>query len=159
MLFKCCTHYSRISVVATWLEKSAFIPMPKKGNAKECSNYHTFVLISHAGKVVLKILQARLQQYMNQELPDIQAGFRKGRGARDQTMNIHRIIKKARVFQKNIYFCFYEYTKAFDCANHNKLRKILQEMEIPDHLTCLMRNLYANQEATARTRHGTPDWF
>ena len=96
--------------------------MPKKGNAKECSNYHTFVLISHAGKVVLKILQARLQQYMNQELPDIQAGFRKGRGARDQTMNIHRIIKKARVFQKNIYFCFIDYAKSFDCVDHNKLK-------------------------------------
>ena len=104
---------------------------------------------------MLKILQARLQQYMNSELPDVQPGFRKGRGTRDQIANIHWIIEKAREFQENIYFCFIDYAKAFDCADHNKLWKILQEMGIQDHLTCLLRNLYAGQEATARTGHGT----
>ena len=108
---------------------------------------------------MLKILQARLQQYMNCELPDIQAGFRKGRGTRDQIANIGWIIKKAREFQKNIYFCFIDYAKAFDCVEQNKLWKILKEMGIPDHLTCLLRNLYAGQEATVRTGHGTTDWF
>ena len=108
---------------------------------------------------MLRILQARLQQYVNRELPDVQAGFRKGRGTRDQIANIHWIIKKAREFQKNIYFCFIDYTKVFDCVDHNKLWKILQEMGIPDHLTCLLRNLYASQEATVRTGHGTTDWF
>ena len=108
---------------------------------------------------MLKILQARLQQYMNLELPDVQAGFRKGRGTRDQIANIHWIIKKAREFQKNIYFCFIDYAKAFDSVDHNKLWKILKEMGIPDHLTCFLRNLYAGQEATVRTEHGTTDWF
>ena len=108
---------------------------------------------------MLKILQARLQQYVNHELPDVQAGFRKGRGTRDQIVNIRWIIKKARGFQKNIYFCFIDYAKAFDCVDHNKLWKILQEMGVPDHLTCLLRNLYADQEATVRTGHGTTDWF
>ena len=124
-------------------KRSVFIPILKKGNAKECSNYRTIALISHASKVMLKILQARLQQYVNHELPDVQAGFRKGRGTRDQIANIHRIIEKAREFQKNIYFCFVDCAKAFDCVDHNKLWKILKEMEIPDHLTCLFRNLYA----------------
>ena len=108
---------------------------------------------------MLKILQARLQQYMNHELPDVQARFRKGRGTRNQIANIRWIMEKAREFQKNIYFCFIEYFKAFDCVDHNKLWKILKEMEIPDHLTCLLRNLYAGQEATVRTGHGTTDWF
>ena len=108
---------------------------------------------------MLKILQARLQQYVNHELPDIQAGFRKGRGARDQIANICWIIEKASAFHKNIYFCFIDYAKAFDCVDHNKLWKILKEMGIPDHLTCLLRNLYAGQEATVRTGHGTTDWF
>ena len=108
---------------------------------------------------MLKILQARLQQYMNQELPDDQAGFRKDRGTRDQIANICWIIEKAREFQKNIYFCFIDYTKAFDCVDHNKLWKILQEMGIPDDLTCLLRNPYAGQEVTVRTGHGTTDWF
>ena len=134
------------SAVATGLEKVSFIPIPKKGNAKECSNYRTTALISHASKVILKILQARLQQYMNHELTDLQAGFRKGRGTRDQIANIHWIIEKAREFQKNIYFCFIDYTKAFDYVDHNKLWKILQEMGIPDHLICLLRNLYAGQK-------------
>ena len=130
-----------------------------KGNAKECSNYHTIALISHARKLMLKILQARLQQYMNRELTNVQAGFRKGRGTRDQVANIRWIIEKAREFQKNIYFCFIDYAKALDCVGHNKLWKILKEMGIPDHLTCLLRNLYAGQEATVRTGHGTTNWF
>ena len=126
------------------LENSAvatvFSPIPEKGNAKEYLNYHTIALISHASNVMLKILQARLQQYMNLELPYVQVGFRKGRGTRDQIANIHWIIKKAREFQKNIYFCFNDYTKAFNCVDHNKLWKILQEMGLY-HLTCLLRNL------------------
>ena len=127
---------------------------------KAMSNYCTIALISHASKVMLKILQARLQQYVNnQEFPDVQAGFRKDRGTRDLTANIHWIMKKAREFQKNIYFCFVDYAKAFDCVHHNKLWKILQEMGIPDHLTCLLRNLYAGQEAIVKTGHGTTDWF
>ena len=134
-----------------------FIPIPKKGNAKECSNYHTIALISHASKIMLKILQARLQQYVNREIPDVQAGFRKGRGTRDQIANICTIIEKAREFQKNIYFCFIDYAKAFDCVDYNKLWKMLKEMGIPDHLTCLLRNLYAGQEAVVKTGHGTTD--
>ena len=107
---------------------------------------------------MLKILQARLQQYMNSVLSDVQAGFRKGRGTRDQIANIRCIMEKAREFQKNIYLCFIDYTEAFDCVDHNKLWKILKETGIPDHLTCLLRNLYTGQEATGRTGHGT-DWF
>jgi len=140
-------------------KKSVFIPIPKKGNAKECSNYHTIALISHASKVMLKILQARLQQYVNHELPDVQAGFRKGRRTRDETANICWIIDKAREFRKNICFCFTDYAKAFDCVDHNKLWKFLKEMGTSDHLICLLRNLYAGQEATVRTGHGTTDWF
>ena len=108
---------------------------------------------------MLKILQARLQQYMNRELPDVQAGFRKGRGTRNQIANICWIMEKAREFQKNIYFCFIDYAKAFDCVDHNKLWKILKKMGIPEHLPCLLRNLYTGQEATVRTRHGTTHWF
>ena len=140
-------------------KKLVFIPISKKGNAKEHSNYHTIAVISHASKVTLKILQTRLQQYMNHEPPDVQAGFRKGRGTRDQIANIHWIIKEAREFQKNIYFSFIDYTKAFDCVDQNKLWKILKEMGIPDHLTCLLKNLYAGQETITRTKHGTADWF
>ena len=150
-------------------KRSVFIPIPKKGNVKGCSNYHTIAwynctapshnCISHASKVVLNILQARFQQYVNHELPDVQAGFRKGRGTRDQIANICWIIKKAREFQENIYFCFIDYAKAFDCVDYNKLWKILQEMDIPDHLTCLLRKLYAGQEVTVRIIHGTKDWF
>ena len=147
------------SAVATGLEKVNFHPNPKKGNAKECSNYRTIALIAHTSKVMLKILQARLQQYVNCELPDVQAGFRKGRGTRDQIANIRWMIEKGREFQKNIYFCFIDYAKAFDFVDHNKLWDILKEMGIPDHLTCLLRNLYAGQEATVRTGHGTTDWF
>ena len=108
---------------------------------------------------MLKILQARLQQNMTPELPDVQAGFRKGRGTRDQIANIHWIIEKAKELQKNIYYCFVDYAKALDCVDHSKLWKILKEMGIPDHLTCLLRNLYAGQEATVRTGHETTDWF
>ena len=115
------------------------------------------MLISHASKVMLKILQARLQQNVNWELPDVQAGFKKGRGTREQIPNICWIIQKAREFQKNICFCFIDYAKAFDCVDHHKLWKILQEMGIPDHLTCLLRNLYAGHEVTVRTGHGTTD--
>ena len=131
------------SLVATGLEKVIFHSNPKEGNTKECSNYRTIALISHASKVMLKILQARLQQYVNHELPDVQIGFRKGRGTRDQMANICWIIEKARELQKNIYFCF-DYAKAFDCVDNNKLWKILKEMGIPDHLTCLLRNLGSN---------------
>ena len=130
---------------------SVFIPISKEDNAKECSNYRTIALISHASKVILKIFQARLQQYVKRELPDV------GRGTRDQTANICWIIKKAREFQKNIYFCFIDYAKAFDCVDHDTLWKILKEMGIPDHLTCLLRNLYAGQEATISIGHGTTD--
>ena len=141
------------------MKRSVFIPIPKKGNAKECSNYHTIALISHTTKVMLKLLQGRIQQYVNHELPDVQAGFRKGKGTRDQIANICRVIKKAREFQKNIYFCFIDYAKAFDCVDHNKLWKILKEVGIPDHVTCLLRNMYAGQESTVRTGHGPTDWF
>ena len=139
------------SAVATGLERVSFHSNPKNGNAKECSNYCTIALISHTSIVMLKILQDRLQQYVNRELSDVQASFRKGGGSRNQIANIHWIIKKAREFQKNIYFCFIDYAKASDCVNHNELWKILQEIGIPDHLTCLLRNLYTGQEATVRT--------
>ena len=127
--------------VAAGLENVSSIPIPKKGSAKECSKYSTIALISHACKVMLKILQARLQQYVNRELPNVQAGFRKCKGTRDQIANICWIMEKAKEFQKNIYFCFIEYAKDFYCADHRKL----QEMVIADHLTCPPRNLYAGQ--------------
>ena len=127
--------------------------MPK--NAQTTAQLHSSQML----KVMPQILQARLQQYVNCELPDVQAGFRKGRGTRDQIANIHWIIKKAREFQKNIYLCFIDYAKVFDCVDHHKLWKILKEMGIPDDKTCLLRNLYAGQEATARTGHETTDWF
>ena len=125
------------------------------GNAQTTVQLHS----SHTSKVMLKILQAKLPQNMNCELPDVLAGFRKGRGTRDQIANIRWIIKKASELQKNIHFCLIDYAKAFDCVDHNKLWKILKEMGIPNHLTCLFRNLYASQEATVRTGHGTTDWF
>jgi len=140
------------SAVATGLEKVSLHSNPKE---RQCQKL--FKLLHNSTH--LKFLQARLQQYVNQELPDVQAGFRKGRGTRNQIANIHLIIKKAREFQKNIYFCFIDYTKAFDWVDHCKLWKILQEMGIPDHLTCLLRNLYAGQGATTRTGHETTDWF
>ena len=139
------------------MEEVSFHFNTKEKQCQECSNYHTIALISHTSKVMLKILQVRLQQYVNHEFPDVQAGFRKGRGTRDQIAKICWITEKAREFQKNI--CFIDYAKAFDCVDHNKLWKILQEMRILEHLTCLLRNLYASQEATVRTGHGTTDWF
>ena len=159
MLWKCCTQYMRkFGKLSSGhrIGKGIFIPIPKKGNAKECSNYCTIAFISHANKVMLKILQARLWQYLKHELPDVLTGFRKVRGTTDQMANICWIIKKAREFQKNI--CFIDYAKVFDCVDHNKLWKILKEMGIPDYLTCLW-NLYADQEATVRTGHGTTNWF
>ena len=140
-------------------KRSVIIPIPKKGSAKECSNYHPIALISHSSKVMLNILQARLQQNVNSEIPNVEVGFRKGRGTRDQIANIHWIIKKVREFQKSIYFCFTNYTKSFDCVNHNKMWVILKELGTPDHLIYLLRNLHAGQEATVRTGHGTTDCF
>ena len=131
--------------MATGLEKVSFHSNPKERQCQKMPNDCEIALISHTRKVMLKILQARLQQYMNSELPEVQAGFRKGKGTRDQIGNIKWIIEKAREFQKNIYFCFTDYAKVFDCVDHNKLWKILQEMGILDHLTCLLRNLYAGQ--------------
>ena len=147
------------SAVATGLEKVNFHSNPKERQCQRMLNYHTVALILHSSKVKFKILQARLQQYVNHELPDVQAGFRKGRGTRDQIANICWIMEKAKEFQKNVYFCFIDCAKAFDCVHHNKLWKILKEMGIPDHLTCLLRNLYAGQEATASTGHGRTDCF
>ena len=161
MLWKCCTQYaSKFGKLSSGHRtgKGQFsFQSQRKAMPKNGSNYCTIALISHAGKVMLKILQARLLQYMNWELPDVQVGFRKGRGTRDQIAKICCITEKAREFQKNIYFCFIDYAKVFDCVDHNKLWNILQEMGIPEHLTCLLRNLYASQEATVRTRHGTMD--
>ena len=159
MLRKYCTHYvSKFGKCSSGhrTTKCVFIPIPKKGSGKECSNCCTVALISHTSKVTLKILQARLQQYTNDELPDVQAEFRKGRGTRDQIANIRWIIKKATEFQKYIYFCFIDYAKAFNSVDHNKLWKILEEMGI---MYLLLTNLYAGQEATVRTGHGTTDWF
>ena len=154
--------HQRIWKIQQWPQdwkRSVFIPSPKKGNAKECLNYCTTELISHASKVTLKILQARLQQQVNHELPDVQAEIRKGRGTIYRIAQIRWMMKKAREFQKTIYLCFIDYTKAFGSMDHNKLWKILKEMGILDHLTCLLRNLYAAQEATFRTGHGTTDCF
>ena len=145
------------SAVATGLEKVSSHSNPKERQCQRMLKLLPIVLISHASKVMLKILQVRLQQYVNHELPDVQARFRKDRGTRDQIANICWIIEKAREFQKNI--CFIDYAKVFDCVDHNKLRKILKDMGIPDHLTCFLRNLYTGQEATVRTRHGITDWF
>ena len=145
------------SAVDTGLEKVSFHSSPKERQCQRMLKLPCNALISYASKAMLKILQARLQQYMNCKLPDVQAGFRKGRGTRDQIANICWIMEKGREFQKNIYFCFIDYAKAFDYVAHHKLWKILKEMGIPDHLTCLLRNLYAGQEATVRTGHGTTD--
>ena len=147
------------SAVATGLETVSFHSNPKEGQCQRMLNYCTIVLISHGSKIMFKILQARLQQYVNWELPDVQTGLQRGRGTRNQIANIHWIMEKAREFQKNIYFCFIDYAKAFHCVDHNKLWKILKEIGIPDHLTCVLRNLYAGQEATVRTGHETADWF
>ena len=157
MLWKCCIQYA---------SKFGKLSNGHRTGKGQFSSWHTLthpvkdktVLISHAIKVMLKILQARLKQYVNWEIPDVQVEFRKGRGTTNQIANICWIVEKAGEFQKTIHLCFIGYTKAFDCVDHNKLWKI-QEMEMPDHLTCLLRNLYAGQEATVRTGHGTMDWF
>jgi len=162
MLLKCCTqHASKLGnwAVTTRLENVSFHLNFKEGQCKRMFKHHTTALISHASKVTLEILQGRLQQYMNQELPDVLAGFRKGRRIRDQITNIHWIIDKASKFQRNIEVCFTDYAKAFDCGNHSKLWKILKDMGIPDHFICLLRNLCVDQEPTLRTGHGTIDWF
>ena len=135
------------SAVDTRLEKVSFHSNPKERQCQRIFKYRTTALISHASKMKI-ILQVRIQQYVNHKLPDVQAGFRKDKGTRDQIANIRWIIEKAREFQKNIYFCFIDYAKAFDCVDHNKLWKILKDMGIPDHITCLLRNLYAGQKAT-----------
>ena len=161
MLWNCCTQYAskfgKISGHRTGKDQFSFQSqrkaMPK--NAKITAQLNS----SHTSKVTLKIFQARLQQYMNWKLSDVQAGFRKARGTRHQIANIRWIMEKAREFQQNICFCFINYAKAFDCVDHNKWWKILREMGIPDHLTCLLRNLYADQEETVRTGHETTDWF
>ena len=151
--------YNRCLSVVCFHFQSVFTRISKKGNAKECLKYYIIRRTSHASKVTFKILQARLQQYVNWELPNVQAGFGKGRGTRYQIANIYWIIEKAREFQKNIDFCFIDCAKTFDCVDHNKMWKILKEMGLPDHLTCLLRNLCAGQETTVRIRHGTTDWF
>jgi len=143
MLLKCCTQYvNKFGKLRNGHRtvKRQFYSNPKEGQCQRKLKYHTIVLISHAIKVMLKILQAKLQQYLNWELPDIQAGFQRGRGIRYQTANIHWIMQKAREFQKNIYFCFTDYTKAFDCVDNNKLKKILQEIGVKDLLSCLLEN-------------------
>ena len=139
--------------MATDLEDVSFHSNPKEGQYQRMSNYQTVVLISHASKILFKILQVRLQQYLNWEFPDVQAEYRKGSVTQDQSSNIHWIIEKAREFQKNIYFCFIGYTKAFDCVDHNKLWKILKEKGIPDHHIYLLRNLYVCHNATLK------DWL
>ena len=162
MLWKCCTQYaSKFGKLSSGHRtgKGQFSFQSQRKAMPKNSNYRTAAVISHTSKVMLKILQARLQQYMNWELPDAQVTFRKGRGTRDQIANIHWVIEKAREFQKNIYFCFIDYAKAFDCVDHNTLWKILKEMGIPEYLTCLLRNLYTGQEARVRTGHGTTYWF
>ena len=154
--------YQQIGKTQQWPQdwkRLVFIPIPKKGDAIEYSNHCTIAFISHANKVMLKILQARLQQYINRKHPDVQGGFRKGRRTRDQIANIPWIIEKSREFKRNIYFCFIDYGKAFDCVDYNKLWKILKDMGKPDHLHWLLRNLYAGQGATVRTIHRTMDWF
>ena len=147
------------SAVATRLEKVFSFQSQRKAMPKNAQTTAQLHSSYHASKAMLKILQTSLQQYMNCKLPDVQAGFRKGRGPRDQIANIGWIIEKAKEFQKNIYFFFIDYDKAFDCVDHNKLWKILKEMGIPYHLTCLWRNLCAGQETTVRTEHKTTDWF
>ena len=158
MLWKCVTQYIRkFGHSGHRTGKGQFSLQSQRRAMPTMFNYRTISLIPHVSKIMLKILQDRLQQYMNWELPDGQAGFRKGRGTRNQIANIHWIIEKKENSRKNIYFCFIDYTKAFDCVDHNILWKILQEMGIPDHFTCLLRNLYAGQEATVRTGL-VPNW-
>jgi len=163
VLLNCCNSIcQQIWKIQQWPQgwkRSVFIPIPKKGNVKECSNYHTIALNSQASKVMLKILQARLQKYVNCGLPDVQAGFRKGRGTRDQIANIHWIIKKARQFQEKYLLLLYWQFKSLWLCGSQQTVEILKKMGIPDRLICLLRNLCADQEATVRTGHGTTDWF
>ena len=159
MLYSICQQIWKTQQLATGLEKVSFHSTPKERQGQRIFKLPYNWFISHASKVMLKILQDRHQQCVNWKIPDVQTEFIKGRGTRDPIANIHWIIKKAREFQKNIYFCFIDYAKAFDCVDHNKLQKTLKEMGILDHLTCLLRNLYAGQEATFKTSHGTTDWF
>ena len=162
MLLKCCTQYASKFGKLSSGHRTGNVSFPSDPKEKQCQRMFKIphiALISHASKLMFKIFQARLQQYMNQDLPEVQAGFRKGRGIRNQIANICWIIEKAREFQKNIYFSFIDYAKAFDCVDHNELWKILKEVGISDYLTCLQRNLYADQEATVRTGHGKMDWF
>ena len=159
MLHSICQHIWKTQLWPQDWKRSVFIPVSKKGNVKERSNYHTVTLILHVSKVMLKILQARLQQYMNRELLGVQTGFRKVRGIRDQIAIICWIIEKAGEFWKNIYFCFTDYAKTFDSEDHNKLWTILQEIGVPDHLSCLLGNPYAGQEAVVITGPGTTDCF
>ena len=162
MLWKCYTQYARkFGKLSSGHRtgKGQFSFQYQRREMPKNVQTTTQLLISNVSKIVLKILQARLQQYVNWELRDIQARFRTGTGTRDQIANICWTIEKARQFQKDIYFCFVDYARAFDCVDHNKLWKILQERGIPDHMICLLRNLYAGQEATVRTGHGTTDWF
>ena len=162
MLWKCYNQYSSKFGTLSSSHRTGKCQFSFQSQSKECQNcsyYLTIALISHASKVMLKILQARLQQYVNHELPDIQPGFRKGRGTRDQIANIRWTIKKPHEFQKNILFCFIDYAKAFNCVDLNILWKILKEMGILNHLTCLLKNLYAGQEATVRSGLETTDWF
>ena len=161
MLLKCCIQYVSKFGTQQWPQdwkRSVFIPIPKKGNAKECSNYHRIALISHASKIMFKILQTRLQQYVNLELPDVKTRFRKGRQTRDQMPTSARSQKKQGDSRKKK-ICFYciDYAKAF--LDHDKLWNLPKEMRLRDHLTCLLRNLIAGQEATVRTVHGKMDWF
>ena len=157
VLHSICQHIWKTQQWPQGWKRSVFIPIPKKSNAKECSNYHTVTLISHASKAMLKILQARLQQYVNRELPDVQAGFRKDRGTRDQIANIRWIMEKAREFQKNIYFCFIDYAKAFDCVNHNKLENSERDGNTRPPELPLEKSVC--RSGRNRTGHGTTDWF
>ena len=160
MLWKCCTKHARKSGKLSSVHstgKGQFSFQSQGRQCQKCSSYCTIALISHASKVMFKILQAKLQKYVNHEHPDVQAGFRKGRAARDLVANIHWIIEKPRKLQKNI--CFIDYAKAIDCVDHNKLWKIFKEIGMPEHLTCLLRNLYTCQETAVRTGLGTADWF
>ena len=155
MLHSLCQHIWKTQQSPQDWKTSIFIPILKKGHAKECSNYHTVALVSHASEGMLKILQASLQQYMNREFPDVHTGFRKERRTRDQNANIHWINKEEREFQKNIYFCIIDYSKALDCVGHDKLWKILEVMEIPDYITCLLKNL---RRRFFRSRNNIQNW-
>ena len=159
VLHSICQHIWKTQQWPQDRKSSVFIPVPKKGNAKECSNYHAIALISHASKVMLKILQAKLQQYVNCELPDVQAGFRKGRGTRDQIANVRRIIEKARKFQKSTYFYFIDYAKTFEGVDHNKLENSSRDGNTRPPDLPPEKSVYAGQEATVRMGHGAMDWF